>query len=157
MYREAGIDASKVRQSGTRNAEKADMIDPEVDRSFFLVPRLLLTLLQLRKAGRWNSDTMTGCYQTGLPRGFMRAQAGFDPLYRGSDFVPRATVKPPPSLLRCVWPSLDVWADAHFERSGAREGQRVEVNRAAGAFLELLEKLREVFLQVGISTAYGLF
>jgi hypothetical protein len=84
----------------------------------------------------------------------MRAQAGFDPLYRGSYFVPRATVKPSPSLLRCVWPDLDVWADAHFERPAARE--KVAVNRAAGAFLELLEKLREVFLQVSISTSYEL-
>jgi hypothetical protein len=80
----------------------------------------------------------------------MRAQAGFDPLYCGSYFVPRATVKLSPSLLRCAWPDMDVWADAHFEHPAARE--KAVVNRAAGAFLELLEKLREVFLQVSISS-----
>jgi hypothetical protein len=53
-----------------------------------------------------------------------------------------------------VWPDLDAWADAHFERPAARE--KVAVNRAAGAFLELLEKLREIFLQVSIFTSYEL-
>jgi hypothetical protein len=46
----------------------------------------------------------------------MRTQVVFDPLYRGNYFVPRGAVKLPSSLLRCVWPDLDVWVDAQFER-----------------------------------------
>ncbi|XP_044715316.1 centromere DNA-binding protein complex CBF3 subunit [Hirsutella rhossiliensis] len=77
---------------------------------------------QIRRAGRWNNgDQMTGCYLTSLPFEFMRAVADFDPEWSGSYFVPG-----PPS------PFSDLG---------------VEQNMAAGAFLELLEWLREVLLQ----------
>jgi hypothetical protein len=89
---------------------------------------------------------MTGCYLTSLPREFMRGVADFDPDYPSSYFLPRATVEPPASLLRRVWPELDRWREAHLELPGATE--KVEPNLAAGAFLELLDKLRVVFLQV---------
>ena len=91
---------------------------------------------------------MTGCYLTSLPRQWMRGIADFDPDYPGSYFLPRATVVPPPSLQQCVWPALDGWRAAHMQLSGTREV--VEPNLAAGAFLELLSKLREVFLQVSM-------
>ncbi|KAM4063862.1 centromere DNA-binding protein complex CBF3 subunit [Hirsutella rhossiliensis] len=77
---------------------------------------------KIRRAGRWNNgDQMTGCYLTSLPFEFMRAVADFDPEWSGSYFVPG-----PPS------PFSDLG---------------VEQNMAAGAFLELLEWLREVLLQ----------
>ncbi|KAM4061545.1 centromere DNA-binding protein complex CBF3 subunit [Hirsutella rhossiliensis] len=80
---------------------------------------------QIRRAGRWNNgDQMTGCYLTSLPFEFMRAVADFDPEWSGSYFVPRATAHSSP-----------------FSDLG------VEQNMAAGAFLELLEWLREVLLQ----------
>jgi hypothetical protein len=98
---------------------------------------------QIRRAGRWNnSDQMTGCYLTSLPFEFMRSSAGFDPDWSGSYFLPRDTVKPPPALLRHIWPDLDTWKEVHDSASLA-----VEPNKAAGAFLELLSWLREVLLQ----------
>ena len=72
--------------------------------------------------------------------------ADFDPDYSSAYFVPRETVTPPTSLRRRVWPRLDNWRDAHLGLPGAKEV--VESNLAAGGFLELLNKLRDVFLQV---------
>jgi hypothetical protein len=89
---------------------------------------------------------MTGCYLTTLPRGFMRGVADFDPEWASSYFLPRDTVQPPPSLLRRVWPDLDHWQAAHLERLDVTE--KVQPNLAAGGFLELLQRLRSVFLQV---------
>jgi hypothetical protein len=73
----------------------------------------------------------------------MRASADFDPHWAGAYFLPRATVVPPASLTSAVWPALDDWKDqfANPESSG------VELNLAAGAFLELLDWLRLVLLQ----------
>ena len=88
---------------------------------------------------------MTGCYLTSLPFEFMRAVADFDPEWSGSYFIPRATVRPPVALLVQVWPQLDKWKEAHSGASSSDLG--VEQNLAAGAFLELLEWLREVLLQ----------
>jgi hypothetical protein len=48
-----------------------------------------------------------------------------------------------------VWPDLDRWRASHLELPEATE--RVEPNLAAGRFLELLDKLRDVFLQVSAS------
>jgi hypothetical protein len=89
---------------------------------------------------------MTGCYLTTIPREFIRGVADFEPDYASSYFLPRATIQPPASLLRRVWPDLDRWREAHLDFPGATE--KVEPNLAAGAFLELLDKLRVVFLQV---------
>ncbi|KJZ70029.1 hypothetical protein HIM_10580 [Hirsutella minnesotensis 3608] len=101
--------------------------------------------VQIRRAGRWNNgDQMTGCYLTSLPFEFMRAVADFDPEWSGSYFVPRATVRPPVVLLVQVWPQLDKWKEAH---SSPLSDFGVEQNMAAGAFLELMEWLREVLLQ----------
>ncbi len=88
---------------------------------------------------------MTGCYLTTLPREFMRGIVDFEPDYPGAYFLPRETVIPPVALQRRVWPALDGWLAAHLDRPEATE--KVDLNRAAGAFLELLEKLRVVFLQ----------
>jgi hypothetical protein len=89
---------------------------------------------------------MTGCYLTDLPRQFMRGVVDLEPDYASSYFVPRGTIVPPLSLRRRVWPQLDPWRQAHLNLPGAAEV--VEPNLAAGGFLELLEKLRDVFLQV---------
>jgi len=91
---------------------------------------------------------MIGCYLTTLPRAFMRGVADFDPDYAGSYFLPRETCIPPPSLLRRVWPDLDRWLAAHQGLSDATEV--VDTNRAARNFLELLARLRVVFLQVEV-------
>jgi hypothetical protein len=70
---------------------------------------------QIRRGRRWNSDQITGCYLTDLPRQFMRGMADFEPDYASNYFVPREAVKPPPSLRRCVWPQLDRWHAAHLD------------------------------------------
>ncbi len=89
---------------------------------------------------------MTGCYLTTLLRQFMRGAADFSPDYESSYFLPREEVKPSSKLLRQVWPQLDKWRNAHLGLEN--NSPSVEPNIAAGGFLTLLEKLREVFLQV---------
>ena len=89
---------------------------------------------------------MTGCYLTTFPRQFIRGMADFEPDFASSHFVPRENVLLPSLLLRRVWPGLDRWLDTYLERLGTTE--KVEQNLAAGAFLELLDKLRMVLLQV---------
>jgi hypothetical protein len=49
------------------------------------------------------------------------------------------------SLRQQVWPQLERWRQAHLDLPGNTEV--VEPNLAAGGFLELLDKLRDVFLQ----------
>jgi hypothetical protein len=71
--------------------------------------------------------------------------ADFEPDYRLNYFIPRETVKPARSLRQRVWPQLDRWRQAYLGLPGATEA--VEPNLAAGGFLELLDKLRDVFLQ----------
>ena len=51
-----------------------------------------------------------------------------------------------PLLLSRIWPDVDRWQAAHLERPDMSE--QVEPNLAAGGFLELLQRLRSVFLQV---------
>ena len=89
---------------------------------------------------------MTGCYLTTLPREFMRGMADFDPEYSAGYYVAREIIVPSRALQQRVWPQLDSWRAAHQGHPSATE--QVEPNLAAGAFLELLDKLREVFLQV---------
>ena len=97
---------------------------------------------------------MTGCYLTTLPREFMRGVADFDPEYASSYFIPRDTVRPSLHLRQQVWPDLDGWRAAHLELPSATE--KVTPNLAAGGFLELLDRLRDVFLQVSINFIYGM-
>jgi hypothetical protein len=101
---------------------------------------------QIRCSGRWNADQITGYYLTTLLRAFIRGIADFDPEYASSYFLPRETVAPPALLLGRVWPDLDRWQAAYLGRADATE--QVEPNLAAGGFLELLQRLRTVFLQV---------
>jgi hypothetical protein len=91
---------------------------------------------------------MIGRYLITLPRAFMRGVADFDPDYAGSYFLSRETCLPPPSLLRRVWPDLNRWLAAHQSLSDATEV--VDTNRTARNFLELLARLRVVFLQVKV-------
>jgi len=132
LYSQAGIRSSKVTHAGrVSGARLAELNGVSED--------------QIRRGGRWNADQMTGCYLTTLPRGFMRGIADFDPEWPTSYFLPREAVAPPATLLCQVWPDLDRWQAAHLERADATE--RVEPNLAAGGFLELLQRLRSVFLQ----------
>lgn len=91
---------------------------------------------------------MTGCYLTTLPRAFMRGVADFSPDYESSYHCSREQVKPPKALRSLVWPALDRWKRAHL---GGSEEVAVNQDIAAGGFLTLLDRLRDVFLQVSIS------
>lgn len=78
----------------------------------------------------------------------MRGVADFSPDYESSYHCPREEVKPPKSLRRRVWPALDRWKRTHL---GQGDDVDVDEDIAAGGFLSLLERLKDVFLQVSIS------
>ena len=65
-----------------------------------------------------------------------------------------AGLRPPPHLRQQVWPDLDGWRAAHLELPSATE--KVTPNLAAGGFLELLDRLHDVFLQVSINLFYSM-
>jgi hypothetical protein len=74
---------------------------------------------QIRRAGGWNSDALTNCYITHLPRKFMRSMAGFSPSIQGNFYLPRAKTLPPRSLEQAVWPFVDewlAWFDSYAQR-----------------------------------------
>jgi hypothetical protein len=79
----------------------------------------------------------------------MRGQADFEPAYASSYFLAR-DIQPPERFRRRVWPDLDRWQAAHLELPEATE--KVEPNLAAGGFLELLNRLRDVFLQASTTS-----
>jgi len=97
---------------------------------------------------------MTSCYLTTLPFEFMRGQADFEPAYASSYFLAR-DIQPVERLQRLVWPNLDRWQAAHLELPKATE--KVEPNLATSGFLELLDRLRDVFLQVSITLSSSPF
>lgn len=125
-YAAAGIRTSKAthagRSSGSRFAESLGVSEG-----------------QIRRAGRWNNDSMTSSYLAPLPREFMRAMAGFpkdDPL---AYYIPRQQVAPSDALAAKIWPQLDAATRAYEEAS--------QVDIATGGFLRLLSVLRVVLLQ----------
>ncbi len=70
---------------------------------------------QIRRAGRWNTDALSQSYLTNLPLEFVRVMAGFKPTPKNF-YLPQAKVKPPMSLVRCLWPWADQW-QAWFGRN----------------------------------------
>lgn len=97
---------------------------------------------------------MTGCYLTTLPRAFMRGVADYSPDYESSYHCVREQVKPPESLRQRVWPDLDRRKRAHLRRGDNSDIEvHVDQDIAAGGFLSLLDRLRDVFLQVIISNS----
>ncbi|KAF1330533.1 Short-chain dehydrogenase, partial [Globisporangium splendens] len=93
---------------------------------------------QIRRAGRWNSERMEGCYLTTIPRKAMRSLAGF-PTKGGSYWLARGCVTPCDELQRMVYRDLEK-AEADFEKRETRE-------IAAGGFIGMLHDLRVIFLQ----------
>jgi hypothetical protein len=96
----------------------------------------------LRRAGRWGTGVMDGCYLTTLPRITMPALAGF-PTNQGSFWLPCYCVQPPEALLETFFPELDHWLE-RFQRD------EVECDIAGQSFLKLLKGLRVVILQDSI-------
>jgi hypothetical protein len=73
---------------------------------------------QIRRAGRWNSDALTNCHLTHLPRKFLRSMADFNPSMQGNFYLPRARVLPPRRLEQAIWPFVDEWL-ASFDDADA--------------------------------------
>jgi Centromere DNA-binding protein complex CBF3 subunit, domain 2/Transcriptional activator of glycolytic enzymes len=109
---------------------------------------------QIRRAGRWNHDALSGCYLSHIPRDFVRSTAGFASGGQGDYFVPRAMVQPPLSLVEALWPWVDQWLgwfhgnlpspDAAVDEE---EYDDDKCDKAGQGFLRLLMQLRLVFLQ----------
>ncbi|KAF1316118.1 Short-chain dehydrogenase, partial [Globisporangium splendens] len=93
---------------------------------------------QIRRAGRWNSEKMEGCYLTTLARKAMRALAGF-PTKGGSYWLPRASITPSDKLQKMVYRDLE-HGQEQLDSSSNRE-------IAGGAFVNMLHNMRVVFLQ----------
>lgn len=87
--------------------------------------------LDLRRMGRWNSQSMEGSYLSRLPRGGMRALAGFDPRNRNY-YISRAALEVPMSLQRCLFKGIDIYTPEDVAGAG---------------FVALVKKLRIVMLQ----------
>ena len=102
---------------------------------------------QIRRAGRWNTDAMTGAYLSYLPRAFMRSIAGFPKEGKGY-FLPRAREVPEEALCSKIWPETDVWLKRmeayHPDRA---DNEVVRLDLAGSGFLRLLRALRVILLQ----------
>ena len=102
---------------------------------------------QIRRAGRWNTDAMTGAYLSYLPRAFMRSIAGFPKEGKGY-FLPRAREVPEEALYSKIWPEADVWLKRmetyHLDRA---DNEVVRLDLAGSGFLRLLRALRVILLQ----------
>jgi hypothetical protein len=102
---------------------------------------------QIRRAGRWNTDAMTGAYLSYLPRAFMRSIAGFPKEGKGY-FLPRAREVPDEALCSKIWPDTDVWLRRmeayHPDRA---DNEVVRLDLAGSGFLRLLRALRVIMLQ----------
>ena len=102
---------------------------------------------QIRRAGRWNTDAMTGAYLSYLPRAFMRSITGFPKEGKGY-FLPRAREAPEEALCSKIWPDADVWLRCmeayHPDRA---DNKVVRLDLAGSGFLRLLRALRVIMLQ----------
>jgi hypothetical protein len=102
---------------------------------------------QIRRAGRWNTDAMTGAYLSYLPRAFIRSIAGFPQEGKGY-FLPRARETPPAALCSKIWPEADVWLERmEAYRPGSADNEVVRLDLAGSGFLRLLGALRVILLQ----------
>jgi hypothetical protein len=134
MFKEVGIQSKSVthcpRKEGPRHAELNGV--PET---------------QIRRAGRWNTDALTGAYLSYLPRAFMRSIAGWPQEGKGY-FLPRAQEQPDEALCSRIWPEADLWLERmeafHPDR---RDNEVVRLDLAGTGFLRLLRALRVVLLQ----------
>ena len=102
---------------------------------------------QIRRAGRWNTDAMTGAYLSYLPRAFIRSIAGFPKEGKGY-FLPRAREIPAAALYSKIWPEADVWLERmEAYRSDRADNEVVRLDLAGSGFLRLLCALRVILLQ----------
>ena len=110
----------------------------------------------VRRAGRWNNDSMSISYLTSLPLDFVRSMAGFHHAGQGDYYLPRAKIVPSQALVRSIWPWVDEWL-AWFEGQGEVPAEKDEESSsttdedrddlAGQGFLRLLDHLRTIILQ----------
>jgi Centromere DNA-binding protein complex CBF3 subunit, domain 2 len=102
---------------------------------------------QIRRAGRWNTDAMTGVYLSYLPREFMQSIAGF-PQRGHAYFLPRAQETLDEALCTRIWPETDVWLECmeayHPDRT---DSEVVRLDLAGSGFLRLLRTPRLILLR----------
>jgi len=77
----------------------------------------------IRRLGNWSRAAMEGCYLTTLPRGAMRALAGFNP-QGGMLYLERASINPPEELKKLIFPEVDEWIQKNETGDGAKYGSR---------------------------------
>ncbi|KAG2216478.1 hypothetical protein INT45_014038 [Circinella minor] len=94
----------------------------------------------IRRAGRWNTSSLTTAYLTNLPHELLRTLAGF-PTERGYFYLSHANVQPPKERCKKIFKFVDYW------RQKLDEGNVEQVSCATDMFLKLLDRLRVVFLQ----------
>ena len=88
---------------------------------------------------------MVSCYLVCLPVKAVKALAGFSAEREGDYFLSRASVNPPDALKKKVFLQIDEWKKRFDDKTDI-----ADEDLAARNFLELLEHLRVVFLQVHI-------
>jgi hypothetical protein len=143
-FKAAGLRTSKIthcpRGQGSREAVQLGVPEPSV-----------------RRAGRWNNDSLSMSYLTSLPLDFVRSMAGFHHAGQGDYYLPRAKIVPPPTLVRRIWPWVDEWLawlngegvmPQNAESDSTAEEDRDDL--AAQGFLRLLDHLRTIILQDSI-------
>lgn len=102
---------------------------------------------QQRQVGRWGADRMVGCYLSGLPVDAIKVLAGFS-TRKGDYFINRDCVSPPDELKKMVFPQIEHWKEKFHNKE-------VQEDIAGPNFLQFLDHLRTVFLQVKKEIKYG--
>lgn len=95
---------------------------------------------QLRRLGRWNTDSMNNNYLTHFPRVPIRLLNGFKPEH-GRFWIKRGLIVPPASLQSKVFPGADRWLDL------VTRGDGCEQTICGQGFLKLLIAMRTIILQ----------
>ncbi|KAE8266440.1 hypothetical protein A4X09_0g5909 [Tilletia walkeri] len=102
----------------------------------------------VRRAGRWNQQTMESCFLSKIPRQVLRAHAGFS-TEGGTFHLPRAQ-QVPEALLDLVFPQAKDWL-RQLEAGKQDNNGPVDKSIAARGFLRLLLQLREVVCQDAVA------
>lgn len=92
-------------------------------------------------AKRWIASRKTGHYNSSLPHEALKALADFDPVDRNDYFLPRAEVIPCKELQFMVFPEIEYWL-------GRYQRKEIDEEQTGPKFLQLLQHLRIIFLQV---------
>ena len=93
----------------------------------------------LRVLGNWDPKTQEKSYSTKLPMRILKSRAGFQEA-DGLHFNPRTTLEPPDSLMKMIFPWLDV-ALEEFNKGD------VPSSPTGYSFLKMMGTLRKIILQ----------